>query len=573
MKMNFKISGDEKNGKYIVESRSEDGIVFARFLAKTDNKVPESVKISFSLNSAKAYSTWSPALKGSRSINPDWNKQKTESGLAVWLPIHQILSQDGKNIACVALSDPKIPVTISTGFREEDALIYFDIEFFTKPVSPMIEYTCEIRVDLRDIPFYDAIYDGVSYIDKMSNSGSCYVPEYAKLPMDSLWYSFHQHLSFDAIINECKLAAEIGLKTVIIDDGWQTDDETRGYSYCGDWRPSFSKVGDIKKLVYSIHNIGMKVILWYSMPFVGIHSKAYEEYKDMLLDGTGNGKDFFSLDPRYKKVRDYIILTYVNAVKEWNLDGLKLDFIDSFYLCGKSLEPDKRRDYESLEEALSVLLNDIKESLYVINPDFMIEFRQIYIGPALRKIGNMLRVSDCPGDAIKNRSNIIDMRLTSGKTPVHSDMLMWDLNASAQVGAMQIASSVFSVPQISMKLDKLPFEHLKMLSFYLGFWNEYREVLLDGKLTATLPEASYGEARSSLGNTEVIATYSENLITSDKPHTVIVNASPYTYFVIVNAENKYAKVLDYMGNIVSECRFEKRLNELYIPSAGIAFID
>ena len=57
--------------------------------------------------------------------------------------------------------------------------------------------------------------------------------------------------------------------------------------------------------------------------------KTYEEFKDMLLDGCGDEKTFFALDPRYKKVRNYLCNVYVNAVKEWNLDGLKLDFIDT----------------------------------------------------------------------------------------------------------------------------------------------------------------------------------------------------------------------------------------------------
>ena len=32
------------------------------------------------------------------------------------------------------------------------------------------------------------------------------------------------------------------------------------------------------------------------------------------------------------KVREYLKNIYINAVKEWNIDGLKLDFIDEFYL-------------------------------------------------------------------------------------------------------------------------------------------------------------------------------------------------------------------------------------------------
>lgn len=54
--------------------------------------------------------------------------------------------------------------------------------------------------------------------------------------MDSLWYSFHQELSAEEILEECALSRAMGMRTVIIDDGWQTADNSRGYDYCGDWQ-------------------------------------------------------------------------------------------------------------------------------------------------------------------------------------------------------------------------------------------------------------------------------------------------------------------------------------------------
>ena len=36
------------------------------------------------------------------------------------------------------------------------------------------------------------------------------------------------------------------------------------------------------------------------------------------------------IDPRYPEMRNYITDTYVKMVTDYDLDGLKLDFIDSF---------------------------------------------------------------------------------------------------------------------------------------------------------------------------------------------------------------------------------------------------
>lgn len=126
------------------------------------------------------------------------------------------------------------------------------------------------------------------------------------------------------------------------------------------------------------------------------------------------------------------------------LDGLKLDFIDSFTLTPKSVESDSRRDIVSLEDAVDTLMSGIMTRLRAIKPDIMIEFRQTYVGPLqYAEHGNMLRVGDCPADPLKNRSDIVNLRLTSGKTPCHSDMLMWNVDSHVEIAALQICSVLY----------------------------------------------------------------------------------------------------------------------------------
>ena len=115
------------------------------------------------------------------------------------------------------------------------------------------------------------------------------------------------------------------------------------------------------------------------------------------------------------------------------------------------------------QEALDVLLTEVMDELTSVRPDILIEFRQRYIGPQIRKYGNLLRVSDCPGSGISNRVGIVDLRLLSGKTAVHSDMLMWHEAETAQDAALQVLSCIFSTVQISVSLDKLTEEMKKML--------------------------------------------------------------------------------------------------------------
>lgn len=77
-------------------------------------------------------------------------------------------------------------------------------------------------------------------------------------------------------------------------------------------------------------------------------------------------------------------------------------------------------------------------------PDGLLEYRQPYLGPAIRRYGNMIRAIDCPGEMQKNIVRTAMLRLTSGDTAVHSDMLEWNRTASAEDAAQSILASLFS---------------------------------------------------------------------------------------------------------------------------------
>lgn len=571
--MDFTIIGGNKNAVIAVDKKQEGDILFLSVnMTLKEPQIPEKFSVKWKFSAKDCAFTWNPGMMDIHGLYFDWGKKVIKSRLASWMPQQQLISRDGRNKINIAVSDVDTPIEIGTGICEEDATFDCEVAFFTLPTSPVTEYSAVIRFDLRDIPYYDSIYDVTSWWENECGYKSAYVPESARLPMDSLWYSFHQRLHKDEIIKECRLSKALGMETVIIDDGWQTDDNNRGYAYCGDWLVAPKKMGDMATLVDNIHNVGMKVMLWYSVPFVGIHSNKFSEFKDMLLDKSGDERTFFALDPRYKIVREYLVGVYTDAVKNWHLDGLKLDFIDSFNLKGKSLEYDSRRDYQSLEDAIHALMSEVKESLTEINPDILIEFRQSYVGPSIRKYGNMLRVGDCPCDILKNRFNVVNLRFTSGKTAVHSDMIMWNVEDTAENAALQFASILYSVPQISMRIDKLPEEHYKMLKYYISFWKEWRDVLLDGKLTAQNPECEYSLVCSELSDKKVFTAYSDTVIPIDTKETVAVNATAAKTLLLKNAAGKDYIVRNCMGEEVSKGRFKTDLEEIKVPVSGMIFI-
>lgn len=571
--MEFHIKGGSPNAKIGIENQVErDGIVTFDVVVNFDQpEIPEKFTVRFDFPSVDVYSVWSPSVRYDRFIGVTWKKKVSPSRLASWMPLHALVSADGRNRLTIAVSDAKTPTEIASGVHEHNAEFVCEIRFFTIKVAPLTEYRATVRIDLRDVPYYDTIYAVTDWWENECGYVPAPVPDQAKLPVNSLWYSYHQELFADEIVKECALSKPLGMDTVIVDDGWQTHDQGRGYVTCGDWQMAPNKFPDMRKFVDDIHALDMKVMLWFSVPFIGKEAKQFEHFKDMLLSDTKIAKDVYVFDPRYKEVREYLIDKYVCAVRDWNLDGLKLDFIDSFALSeGKALEYDEKRDYQSLEEAIDVLMIDITNALRAINKDILIEFRQSYVGPAIRKYGNMLRVGDCPNDCFRNRHNIINLRFTSGKTAVHSDMVMWHYDDTVESAALQLVSIMYSVPQISVRVARLSEEHKKMLDFYLHFWKENRDTLMDGKLLAANPESGYSIACAEKDGKAIFTSYTDIIVDCRAYNEVIaLNSSRSKTLVMKGANGKKYTVLNCMGETVSEGVLCGDLCEVAVPLAGM----
>lgn len=539
--------------------------------------VPETVTIKWRMPCTDIFSQWNPSAWFDHCLMPDWLPVRSKSRSAAWAPVQTHLSLSGRNRSTVALKDVRTPLEICSGVYEEDACIHFRLNLFTQQISAISEYETELIIDTRDIPYEDALNHVQNWWAECGFPCAP-VPENARRPMYSTWYSWHQQLSPEALLPELEEAKALGMDTVIVDDGWQTDDNNRGYAYCGDWIPTAGKIPDMKAFVDAVHHLGMKYMMWYSVPFVGKHAAVWERFKDKFLNGTD--RRWSILDPRYPEVREFLVSIYEKAVKDWGLDGLKLDFIDSFELSEQSHAPDASMDYASLEDGVCALLRETKTRLRAINPDILIEFRQNYMGPIMRSYGNMIRVADCPDDALKNRVGSIHLRLTSGRAAVHSDMLMWNYSEPVEAAALQFINILFSVPQISVVLKTLPAAHKAMLQFYLDFWNNNRACILDGTLSAKNPEANYSLVYTRTDSELVAVAYSKNILDVDRDYQKIsfINGCwDAELFIRNHAEGYPVRITVYTctGEVVSasDGTLAQGCNAFSVPRSGLLEIE
>ena len=525
------------------------------------------------------HSYWHPTAFRHKSLHADWDRGFF-SKATISAPVACLYSSSGENKLTCAYSDSLDTINVNMGVHEEDGTLACKIVLFTEPSKKRFSYKGELRIDTRTVPYYQSIKEVSSWWESYEQYKPAFVPEAARQPMYSTWYSFHQQLVETEIEKQCETAKALGCEAIIVDDGWQTSDNNRGYAYCGDWQVSKERISDMKAHVKRVHEIGLKYILWYSVPFVGLRSAAWNIFKDYTLCYYDNLKAGV-LDPRYPQVREYLISVYENAIREWDLDGLKLDFIDQFDLPGEKIDQyNDMMDFLSVQEAVDCLFSSIIHKLRAIKPDIMLEFRQRYIGPYMRKYGNMFRVTDCPNDPITNRIGTMDIRLLCGNTAAHSDMLMWNANETCESAALQLINVLFSVPQFSMKFDNLSEEHFKTTTFWLKFWKKHRNVLMDGNLVPYNPELNYPLITSTTKEEHIVVAYSNVVapIGKDVPSKLIlVNGTLNNRMILELEDNLHdvtLEVLDCFGEVIrnQKLNLNKGFSCIDIPAAGVAYL-
>ncbi|PAW76608.1 MAG: alpha-galactosidase [Verrucomicrobia bacterium Tous-C9LFEB] len=451
---------------------------------------PQPLKLTWSQPIVDIQAIWFPGCNAKRWLTLPW-EISVQSKATREAPVVSLYNLAGANRLTFACSDVLNHIETTASIHEGNAAFSCHFHFFAQPTAPLREYKVTLRIDRRALSYHRVLNDVQSWWASLPGITPSPVPDVARLPMYSTWYSFHQELTDAEVEHQCRLAKQLGCEAVIIDDGWQTEDNSGGYAYCGDWEVTPKKFPDLRAHIDRLHAMGMKSLLWFSVPFVGPKTRVYDRFKGKYLT-EDERLHAATLDPRFPDVREYLIALYEKAIRDWDLDGLKLDFVDRFNPTAANYNDGVTgRDIDSVPEAVDRLLRDTMVRLRKLKPDVLIEFRQAYIGPLMRNYGNLFRAADCPNDAICNRVRTIDVRLLSGNTATHSDMLMWSLQESPESAALQFLNILFAVPQISVKLDKIPASHLQMLRFWLGFWREHRDVLLDGTLEPLSPELQY----------------------------------------------------------------------------------
>lgn len=565
-------NGNSYDVKVSVISNAKDVEIYEVTVKKTKEAAGK-LTLKWANHMRGILSTWSPVAGRQRFIKQAPKLCSNTSNLYFSAPVMSVINQDNTNFSTVAVSDAINPITITfniNDFEQKENLYYQVIFFDNWEIED--EYKVYLRIDERNIPYYEAIPDVTKWWHKfypLQKDRS----ENGELPLYSTWYNYHQNPIQDSLLKELEDASSYGFKSVIIDDGWSYPGTGPGdYRLCGNWNICEEKFPDFKAFVNKLHDFGLKVSMWFPVPFVGYDTEEFKKFKDYMYY---NGDVFKAgiLDPRYSKVRSFIVETYKEISEKYDLDGLKLDFIDSFRcknpseLCNN---PDIGRDCDTIEQGVIKLMSEISEELSKLKKDFMIEQRQYYVGPAIVHNCNMLRVLDCPFDLLTNRMGIADLRLLNYDLAVHADMLLWSHDEDAQTCAKMLYNIMFGVPQISLFPGKVTAEQKMVLKNYIDYWYYNREVILHGKFKAFNPQMNYTKLSSENDNKRIEVLYSDLYTICDGKDQDIFNATSADYICVENISDTclMADVYDWFGNFRETVNLVTGVNKILLQQGG-----
>jgi alpha-galactosidase len=198
--------------------KEADGVLLLTFLfsAETPSEL-KPVVLQFKFPSIDINGYWNPKANVDK-VNYYYSAFSSKASQNA--PVLSFYNNALENRICIALSDAINKAEFKCYLKEEDVHFHPEIKLFQEKMSKTKSYQLTLRIDTRALPYYKVIDDVASWWAKDDRYQPMLVPDAAKRPMYSTWYSYHQNISADEIVAECKIAKTLGCEAVIVDDGW-----------------------------------------------------------------------------------------------------------------------------------------------------------------------------------------------------------------------------------------------------------------------------------------------------------------------------------------------------------------
>ena len=189
------------------------------------------------------------------------------------------------------------------------------------------------------------------------------------------WEATYFDFNEEKIVNIAKKAKQIGVDTMVLDDGWfgsRLDDR----SGLGDWTENPDRLPNgIDGLCKKINDLGMAFGLWFEPEMVNPDSNLYRAHPDWIIHTGGRtpsqSRNQFTLDLSRADVREYVENAVADILKKANIEYVKWDMNRNMSEIGSALLGNKHQGEVAHRYMLG--LYSILDSLNKKFPDVLFE--------------------------------------------------------------------------------------------------------------------------------------------------------------------------------------------------------
>ena len=363
-------------------------------------------------------------------------------------------------------------------------------------------------------------------------------------PVYCTWYAVHAAVTCEYLRSNAAEAARLGFGTFIVDDGWCFDESKRvtpetlpdWYRDIGDWQLSEQKLPEMKTIAAEAKKLGLNYMFWVAPFFAGRRSKLADKVKKYLTE-LHEGQRI--IDPEDKAAMEAVSADLLKILADMQLDGLKIDFLDTVLPNVSSPRCRSARKY----------VENLVKQIRQYKPDALIEFRQNYATPANAALATAFRAGDVPFDYMENFNRCLQIRLHMGDNiPVHADPVYFNNAENVEAVGRHMIASLAGVPMLSMELSNIANEHKKVIANYIAFYKKHQSVLNHGKWSFEFRQGVAVYAQATLDDETVIiltdGLFAEKALEHATANTVILNLSGESF-------TSNGSVYDPQGNTVS----------------------
>lgn len=421
------------------------------------------------------------------------------------IPFVAGLDRYGRNRVSVGLLDQTVETEVRGG-GSTDAGRSRIVEFIRPLEGITLHRTLHeetVYLNCDDGTWFDAMSDFAAFEGEATGAKPAPRHPDADQPLYCTWYAHGPLVTQEKIEAEIAIVRDLGFKNYIIDEGW-FGRVPEPAAYRGDYTPDPNRFPDFRGMIDRLHRAGLNVILWVSPFQVGRASSRYEQMNPYLTHWNKLGEAPYFAGTMYPWVagelqgemiaermelcpRTGITETYVpelveRLMRDYELDGLKIDFLDQIMVM--PCRAGHPHVYDSLSVPFMKTVRAMVEAIRGVKPDAIVEFRPPYANLVLRQFATLYRAQDCPWDVDMNRRLCTWMKaFTPQPGPlVVADYLTFPPEETLTNVAKALAALIlYGVPSMAEDFKKLPSERIEMLRQWLAFYTAHRKELASGR--------------------------------------------------------------------------------------------